>query len=36
MKILFVIIAVILLSFSCGKKDRPEYKSQVKYNKNII
>ena len=36
MKILFVIIAISLLSVSCGKKDRPEYKSQVEYNKNII
>jgi len=35
MRIIFTIIAISMLCVSCGVKDRPEYKSQIQYNKNI-
>jgi len=35
MRILLVIITVSILCASCGVKDKPEYKSQDRYNKNI-
>ena len=35
MRTLLVIVAVSILCLSCGKKDRPEYKSQGHYNKII-
>ena len=33
-KLLLIIVTSILIS-SCGVKDRPEYKSEIQYNKNI-
>ncbi len=33
-KVLLIIVAIILIS-SCGVKDRPEYKSEMQYTKNI-
>jgi hypothetical protein len=35
MRLLFVIIAISLFISACGVKDKPEYQSQVHYNKNI-
>lgn len=35
MRILFIIIIASILFSACGAKDRPEYKSQIQYNKNI-
>ena len=35
MRILLIIITVSILCASCGVKDKPEYKSEVQYNKNI-
>ena len=35
MRILLIIISVVILCAGCGKKDRPEYKSQTQYNKSI-
>jgi len=32
--VLIIIVASILFS-ACGKKSKPEYKSQVEYNTNI-
>jgi len=36
MKIFFIIISIIALCVSCGIKKKPEYESQIQYNKNII
>jgi hypothetical protein len=35
MKNLLIIIVISILFVSCGIKDKPEYKSQAQYNKNI-
>jgi len=35
MRIFFVIIIVVIISFSCGKKDDPKYKS-FDYKNNTI
>jgi len=35
MRLLFVIITLIVVSFSCGKKDDPKYKS-FNYKNNTI
>ena len=35
MRILLAIIIVSILCASCGVKDKPEYESQDRYNKNI-
>jgi len=35
MRTLLIIISVGILFSACGKKNEPEYKSQVQYNKNI-
>ncbi len=30
-----IIIIISLFCISCGVKDKPEYKTQINYNKNI-
>jgi|ETNmetMinimDraft_11_1059920.scaffolds.fasta_scaffold00115_25 hypothetical protein len=35
MRTLLIIITASILCLSCGKKDKPEYKSQGRYNKII-
>ena len=34
-ELILVIIIVGILFSACGKKNEPEYKSQVQYNKNV-
>jgi len=35
MKTVVLIISIFILCASCGVKEKPEYKSQSKYNKTI-
>jgi len=35
MKKFLLIITIYLFCISCGVKDKPEYKSQMSFNKNI-
>ena len=35
MKKLVLIVSIFILCTSCGVKEKPEYKSQSKYNKAI-
>jgi hypothetical protein len=35
MRTLFIIISISILFVSCGKKERPEYKSQTQNNISI-
>ena len=35
MRKLLLLISICILCASCGAKDKPEYKSQNKYNKAI-
>jgi len=35
MRILFIIISISILFISCGKKEKPEYKSQTQHNISI-
>ena len=35
MRLLLITIIACLVCVSCGKKDKPEYKSQIDFNKTI-